>query len=153
MSTTTPSGLGHDDARRLLAEHGPNALPRARSASLPLRFLKQFQNPLIYVLLFALAFDVGAWVYGGARGVPVEGLAIAAILLLNATLGALQEYRSEQALARLGAMTAPLASLATRPVSKRSVRPPMFFSTMVTAMTGSPDAASIAALRAPCALC
>jgi Ca2+-transporting ATPase len=109
MTATPPSGLGSGEAKRLLVEHGPNAIPRAPSVNLAVRFLKQFQNPLIYVLLFALAFDIGAWVYGGSRGWPVEGLAIAAVLLLNATLGALQEHRSEQVLARLAAMTAPLA--------------------------------------------
>jgi Ca2+-transporting ATPase len=65
------------------------------------RFLRQFASPLIYILLFALSFDVGVWLYEGAVGWPVEAVAIAIILLLNAGLGLYQEQRSEQALAHL----------------------------------------------------
>jgi Ca2+-transporting ATPase len=65
------------------------------------RFLRQFASPLIYILLFALAFDVGVWIYGGRAEWPVDAVAIAVILLLNAGLGLYQERRSEQALAHL----------------------------------------------------
>jgi len=110
-AAATPSalapGLGHDEAARILADVGPNALPPAQPTPLWLRFLRQFQNPLTYLLLFALAFDLGSWVFDGAPGWPVEALAIAAVLLLNASLGALQEHRSEQALRELEALAAP----------------------------------------------
>ena len=102
-------GLSSEAAKRLLVEHGPNALPEAKAIPLWLRFVRQFQNPIIYILFFALAFDVGRWVYEGANGWPAEGIAITAVLLLNSGLGTFQEYRSEQALARLRAMAAPLA--------------------------------------------
>jgi Ca2+-transporting ATPase len=59
---------------------------------------------LIFILLFALAFDVGLWVYEGAHGWPIEASAIAVILLFNAALGLYQEQRSEAALARLKAL-------------------------------------------------
>ncbi|MCK6547825.1 cation-transporting P-type ATPase [Myxococcota bacterium] len=112
-AAATPSalapGLGHDEAARILADVGPNALPPAQPTPLWLRFLRQFQNPLTYLLLFALAFDLGSWVFDGAPGWPVEALAIAAVLLLNASLGALQEHRSEQALRELEALAAPTA--------------------------------------------
>lgn len=89
------------DRRR---EHGPNALPAATPPSLWRRLLRQFASPLIYLLLFALAFDVVIWVVEGADGWPVESVAIALILLLNAGLGLYQEQRSEAALARLAAL-------------------------------------------------
>jgi Ca2+-transporting ATPase len=76
---------------------------------LVLKFLRQFQSPLIYILLFALVVDLGLWLAEGAEGVPLESLAILAILLLNATLGALQEKRSEEALRRLKALAEPVA--------------------------------------------
>jgi Ca2+-transporting ATPase len=71
------------------------------------RFLGQFESPLIYILLFALVFDMGTWAYEGATGWPIESLVIGLVLLLNSGLGVVQEYRSEQALARLGTLTAP----------------------------------------------
>ena len=66
--------------------------------------MRQFNSPLIFILLFALAFDVGLWVYEGAHGWPIEAGAIALILLFNAALGLYQEQRSEAALARLKAL-------------------------------------------------
>ena len=102
----TAQGLTTEEARRLLAEHGANALPEAAGAPLWLRFLRQFKNPLIYILLFAVAFDVAVWIYEAWQGWPVEGFVIAVVLLLNAGLGTFQEYRSEQAIAQLKALTA-----------------------------------------------
>jgi hypothetical protein len=64
----------------------------------------QFNSPLIFILLFALAFDVGVWVDERAQGWPIEASAIALILLFNAALGLYQEQRSEAALSRLKAL-------------------------------------------------
>jgi len=107
-SSARPTGLDSEEALRRLAEHGSNALPDAPPTPLWRRFLAQFQSPLIYLLLFALVFDVTTWLWEGAAGWPAESLAIAGVLLLNAGLGAFQERRSEQALAQLRALAAPL---------------------------------------------
>lgn len=101
-------GLTSEEAKRRLAEYGPNALPKKPPEPLWRRFLRQFQSPLIYILLFALLVDLGLWLYEGAHGLPLESLAILAILLLNAGLGTLQEKRSEEALRRLKALAEPL---------------------------------------------
>jgi len=103
----SPPGLTAAEAAVRLEADGLNALPEAASTPLWLRVLRQFRSPLIYILLFALAFDVGVWVHEGGAGLPVEALAIAAILALNAGLGVYQERRSEQALAELNALAAP----------------------------------------------
>lgn len=71
------------------------------------RLYRQFKSPLIYILVFALVLDFALWVYEGAEGFPVESFAIALILGLNAILGALQEGKAEEALARLKAMALP----------------------------------------------
>ncbi|MEO6600589.1 MAG: cation-translocating P-type ATPase [Polyangiaceae bacterium] len=105
----TLDGLTTVQAEQLLLELGPNALPAVEPTPLWRRFLRQFKSALIYVLLFALAFDVASWALAGATGLPIEALAIAAILLLNACLGTYQEKRSEQALAQLTALAAPLS--------------------------------------------
>ncbi|HLL54152.1 MAG TPA: cation-transporting P-type ATPase [Myxococcaceae bacterium] len=102
-------GLTSAEARSRLATHGPNALPDGVPLPAWKRFVKQFQSPLIYILLFAFVFDVGSWIHDGLAGVPVEAIAIGAVLLLNALLGTIQELRSEQALAQLKAMAAPQA--------------------------------------------
>jgi Ca2+-transporting ATPase len=103
------TGLTSAEAQKKLSEHGQNALPEQPRKSLWLRFLSQFQSPLIYLLLVALGLDLGVWFYESAIGVPFESLAIGAILLLNAGLGTLQEFRAEQALKEIGKMASPKA--------------------------------------------
>ena len=103
------TGLSSTEAQRRLAEHGQNALPEQPRKPMLLRFLAQFQSPLIYLLLVALSLDLGIWIYEGAQVVPFESIAIGAILLLNAGLGTLQEFRAEQALREIGKMASPKA--------------------------------------------
>ncbi len=103
------SGLSTAQAAARFEEVGPNALPERPPDPAWRRLVRQFQSPLIYILLFALVFDAGLWVYEGAHGWPIEALAIAIILLLNAALGLYQEQRSEAALARLKALAAAQA--------------------------------------------
>ncbi|MGC8967397.1 MAG: cation-translocating P-type ATPase [Thermus sp.] len=102
-------GLTSEEAKKRLQAHGPNALPERPPEPFPRKFFRQFQSPLIYILLFALLVDLLLWIYEGARGLPLESLAILAILLLNAFLGAFQEKRSEEALRRLKALAEPFA--------------------------------------------
>jgi Ca2+-transporting ATPase len=101
------SGLSSEEAARRLSQHGPNALPEGEPPSVVARVARQLANPLVYLLLFALALDLVLWWWQG-HGSPIEAIAIGAVLALNAGLGALQEHRSEQALAQLKAMAAPL---------------------------------------------
>jgi len=112
MTARSPSvapvkGLKSAEAAKRLSEHGPNALPQAPPTSLWRRILRQFESPLIYILLFALGVDLALWAYEGAHGVPFESLAIALILILNAGLGTYQEAKAEAALTRLKALSTP----------------------------------------------
>lgn len=100
-------GLSAAEAADRLARHGPNALPRAAPTPAWRRWLRQFSSPLLYVLIAALLFDVGSWLYEGRSGWPLESAAIGLILLFNAGLGWLQERRSEQVLVELARLAAP----------------------------------------------
>lgn len=100
-------GLNSDEVQLRRSRHGANALPEHPPEPLWRRVLRQFASPLIYILLFALVFDLIIWGREGAYGIPVESLAIAFILLLNAGLGVFQEYRAEAALDRLKALASP----------------------------------------------
>jgi Ca2+-transporting ATPase len=101
-------GITSEEAMIRLQRYGPNALPEKRPTPLWRRFLRQFQSPLIYILLFALVVDALIWLAEGAAGLPIESIAIGIILLLNAGLGVYQESKSEAALAKLKEMTTPL---------------------------------------------
>ena len=100
------NGLSTTEATERLSRVGPNALPEHAPDPLWRRFVRQFQSPLIYILLFALAFDLGLWSYEGAHAWPIEATAIGLILLFNAAFGLYQEQRSEAALTRLKALAA-----------------------------------------------
>jgi Ca2+-transporting ATPase len=104
-------GLTNREARERLRDEGPNELPPPPPRPLWRRLLRQLKSALIYVLLAALAVDFALWLYEGAVGLPLESLAIAAILVLNAGLGVWQEYRAEDALAKLRELEAPLAQV------------------------------------------
>jgi hypothetical protein len=61
-------GLTTAEAHERLAKVGPNALPEQAPRPVWRRFVAQFESPLIYILLFALAFDLGVWVNEGGTG-------------------------------------------------------------------------------------
>jgi P-type Ca2+ transporter type 2C len=108
MESITHFGLSSTSAQSRLREHGPNSLPEKPPTAIWRRLVSQFRSPLIYILLFALGVDFAIWLSEGASGLPVESIAIAIILLLNAGLGVYQESKSEAALAKLKEMTIPL---------------------------------------------
>jgi Ca2+-transporting ATPase len=102
-----PRGLSSEEARQRLERFGPNALPETPPEPLWRRFVRQFQSPLIYILLFALLVDLAVWIGEGRHGLPLEAVAIGIILLLNAGLGVWQERKAEGALEKLKRLAAP----------------------------------------------
>ena len=95
-----PEGLSAEEAARRLSEHGPNRLPEPPQRSALLRFLGQFNNVLIYVLIGAAAVTAALahWVDTGV---------ILAVVVVNAVIGYIQEGRAEQAMAAIRSMLAP----------------------------------------------
>src|SRR5690606_34520989 len=95
---------GHSDeeARRRLAELGPNKLPEPKPRSRAALFLAQFKSFLIILLLFAALL---ALVVGDKKNAVV----VAIVVLFNATLGFIQEHRAEAAVAALRRMLNPTA--------------------------------------------
>ena len=82
-------GLAEREARARLQRSGPNALPQAPPPAWWQIALRQFQNPLIYILGIAAAVCV-------ATGELSDAAFIAAVLVLNAIIGGYQEWRAEQ---------------------------------------------------------
>src|SRR5665648_90770 len=105
------TGLSDDEAARRLATDGANELRGKKPVPLWRKILAQFQDPLIYLLLAAVAISIIAWSIAGARGTPVDALVIAAIIVLNAVLGYTQEARAEDAVAALDSMTAAASTV------------------------------------------
>ena len=70
------------------------------------RLLAQFQDPLICLLVVAVVISLMAWAAEGAQGVPIDALVITVVIMLNGTIGFIQESRAENAVAALQSMTA-----------------------------------------------
>lgn len=97
LETDRHDGLPADAAAHRLEQYGPNALPESSGAGLLVRILRQFHNPLIYVLLVAAAITALLREY-------VDSAVILAVVLVNATVGFIQENRAEAALQSLRSM-------------------------------------------------
>jgi magnesium-transporting ATPase (P-type) len=91
LEADSQDGLTSEEARARLERHGPNRLPEEERESALRRFLKQFQNVLIYILLAAAVFTgfLEEWVDTGV---------ILAVVLVNAIVGFIQEGKAEEAL-------------------------------------------------------
>jgi magnesium-transporting ATPase (P-type) len=111
LGTDPDRGLSGPEAARRLAADGPNEIRSAAPVPVWRKVLAQFQDPLIYLLLLAVAISVAAWVAEGADGWPVDALVILAIVVLNAVLGYVQQAKAEDAVAALQTMTASMASV------------------------------------------
>ena len=111
FQTDQHQGLTSEDARGRLERFGRNELAAEPPTPAWRRFLSQFQDVLVILLLIATAVSAGLWVYEREAGLPYEAIAIFAVVLLNATMGYVQESRAEAAVAALRAMSAADATV------------------------------------------
>jgi P-type Ca2+ transporter type 2C len=111
LTSDAQRGLSTEEARARLERYGPNELEAERPVPAWRRFLAQFRDTLVILLVIATAISVGLWAYERDSALPYEGIAIFTIVLLNGVLGYVQESRAERAVAALRAMSAAEASV------------------------------------------
>ena len=97
LATSVESGLTEQEVAHRLSLHGPNELPEIPPPSPLALFVRQFASLVIWVL-------IAAAIVSGLLHEWVDAGAILAIVLLNAVLGFVQEYKAEQALSSLKRM-------------------------------------------------
>ena len=102
LGTDLGRGLQPEEARARLAQEGANELRRGKGVSPWAIFAGQFGSLVIWVL-------IGAAAVSALLGELVDGVAIIAIVVLNAIIGFAQEYRAERAVAALARLAAPRA--------------------------------------------
>ena len=98
------SGLSSAEAEKRLAKHGENILSHKKAVHPARIFAGQFKDFMVMILL-------GATVISVLMGEAVEALTIVVIVLVNALLGFLQEYKTEKTLEALKNMAAPTAKV------------------------------------------
>ena len=113
-------GLSEDEARARLDKHGRNELAAEEPTPAWRRFLAQFQDVLVILLLVATAISAVLWLVERDSQLPYEAIAIFSIVMLNALMGYVQEARAEAAVTALRHMAAAFASV-VRGGQRRSV--------------------------------
>jgi Ca2+-transporting ATPase len=104
LDTDAKVGLAPEEAKKRFLEYGPNALKEAKTTG-PLEILiDQFKDFIVWVL-------IGAAAVSGFLGEWIDAAAIVAIVILNAILGFIQEYRAEKSLAALKKLSSPNAKV------------------------------------------
>lgn len=102
LATDPGRGLSAAEAGERLRKHGPNQLAGKEPPSLLSRFIEQFRDYLIYILIAAAVVSV-------LLGEAADAVIILAVVIINAVVGVIQESRAEKAIEALRKLSAPRA--------------------------------------------
>jgi Ca2+-transporting ATPase len=108
---TDRTGLSREEATRRLERYGPNEIREGETVSPLALFVSQFQDVLIYLLVIAAGLSLAIGLLPGEEPNYVDAGLILLILLANGVFGFVQDYRAEQAMARLREMATPDATV------------------------------------------
>jgi len=100
LSTSVENGLSDAEAEKRIKEVGPNLINSGKKQSIFIKFLLQFKDPMIYVLLAAgvISLCLKEW---------ADAAIIIFVILLNAVIGTIQEAKAEKALDALKKLSSP----------------------------------------------
>ena len=106
LDTSAQSGLTSAQVAKRLEENGYNELAEQKKESLLIKFLNQFKDTLVIILLIAavvsIAVEPGEW---------IDSLIILVVVMVNAILGVMQESKAEKSLEALQKLSAPTAKV------------------------------------------
>ena len=109
LRTSLEAGLSSQEAQQRLGQYGENKLAEKKKKTNLQRFLEQFKDAMIIILLLAAAVSFVVACFGHDPMEFFEPLLILLIVVLNAVLGMVQEAKAEKALDALKNMSAPHA--------------------------------------------
>ena len=108
--TNIDFGLSSEEVENRKNKHGPNKLEEKKKESLFIRFIKEFQDFMIIILLIAAVVSAGISYFQGENDY-IDSIIIVAIVVLNAIMGLVQEAKAEKSLEALKNMSAPVAKV------------------------------------------
>jgi magnesium-transporting ATPase (P-type) len=91
---SSPNGLSHEEAKLRLKKFGPNHLQTKPAENIIWIILRQFHNPLIYILLVSTVFAL-------VLGKIIDAIVVLSVVILNTLIGFIQEYRSSKTIQAL----------------------------------------------------
>ncbi len=111
LATDMRAGLSTSEAHSRLDRYGRNELAAETPIPAWRKFLTQFRDPLVILLLIATAISGTLWWLERGESLPFEAIVILAVVVLNAVMGYVQQARAEQAVAALRQMSAAHATV------------------------------------------
>ncbi len=107
---TSVDGLSAEEAQKRLEKHGKNSFEQTEKKSFFREFFKQMSDSMVLMLLVAAIVSV-AVSYLSGEGEYLDALIILAIVVFNAVIGVVQEFKAEHALEALKRMNSPMAKV------------------------------------------
>ena len=110
LRTNIELGLSKEEVENRRNKHGPNKLEEQKKESLFIRFIKEFKDFMIIILLVAAVVSAGISFIQGENDY-IDSIIIVAIVVLNAIMGLIQEAKAEKSLEALKDMSAPVGKV------------------------------------------
>lgn len=110
LKSNFDKGLKEEEAEARLQEFGKNILSQKKKESIIIKFIKQFNDFMIIILIVAAAISAIMAKIDGT-GDYIESIIIIAIVVFNAIMGLVQENKAEKSLEALKKMSAPVAKV------------------------------------------
>lgn len=128
LDTDVENGLSSEEAKRRLEKYGLNKLEEGKKVPFIIKFLKQFIEPMVIVLLIAALISLAIFIINGCINVSdgasfmvsktgtrndeyIDAIVIIAIVIINAFIGAIQEQKAEQSLEALKKLSTPICKV------------------------------------------
>lgn len=110
LKSNVERGLSEEEVKRRLEKYGKNKLKEKKKESLFVRFIKQFNDFMIIILIIAsIVSAIIAYVEGS--GDYIDSIIIIAIVIFNAIMGLVQETKAEKSLEALKELSAPISKV------------------------------------------
>ena len=110
LRTNIERGLSKEEAENRRNKHGPNKLEEKKKENILIRFIKEFKDFMIIILIIA-AIISAVVSYMQGQNDYIDSIIIIAIVVLNAIMGLVQEAKAEKSLEALKDMSAPVAKV------------------------------------------
>ena len=111
LQTNLLNGLSSEEAQSRFEKYGPNALREAKKQSIVVKFLKQFLDFMVIILLIAAIVTIVMAIVENKYEDIIEGVIIFIVVLINAVLGTWQENKAEKSLEALKSLSTPNAKV------------------------------------------
>ena len=110
FGTNQEYGITQEEAKKRIEHYGKNKLADKKKENIFIRFIKQFNDFMIIILIVASIISAVVSKFDGS-GDYIDSIIIIAIVVFNAIMGLLQEAKAEKSLEALKTMTAPVAKV------------------------------------------